>query len=194
MTRQASRVALVLLTLAATLARAEDGYDLWLRYRPLDDAAQARYLPLARVVVAPRASPSQQAALSELQRGLRGLLGAEPALQDAPTAGAIVAGTPASSAVIASLGLPLADFGRDGYQLRSVRVGGAPVTLVAANDDVGVLYGAFALLRLVQTLQPIDRLDVRSAPRVQLRVLDHWANLDGHVVRGYAGQSIWDWW
>jgi alpha-glucuronidase len=24
-------------------------------------------------------------------------------------------------------------------------------------------------------------------------VLDHWDNLDRHVERGYAGQSIWDW-
>ena len=32
-----------------------------------------------------------------------------------------------------------------------------------------------------------------SRPRTQLRVLDHWDNLDRHVERGYAGQSIWDW-
>src|SRR5882672_5273543 len=99
MTRQASLLALV----AAAFARAEDGYDLWLRYRPLDDTAQARYAPLARGIVAPRSSPTLEAARAELQRGLRGLLGTEPPLQDMPTAGAIVAGTPASSAVIAAL-------------------------------------------------------------------------------------------
>src|SRR3954470_18309540 len=167
MHRQALGVALALLTFVMGLARAEDGYDLWLRYRPLDDAAQARYAPLARGVLAAHTSPTQQAALAELQRALRGLLGAEPQLQDTPTQGAIVLGTPASSAVIAALDLPLADLGRDGYLLRSVRVSNTPMTVVAANDDVGVLYGAFALLRLVQTLQPIDRLDVRSSPRVQ---------------------------
>src|SRR5262245_1508214 len=169
MHRQALGVALTLLTFVAALARAEDGYDLWLRYRPLDDAAQARYAPLARGLVAPRASPTQQAALGELQRGLRGLLGADTQLQDTPTSGAIVIGTPASSAVIAALDLPLAELGREGYVLRSVRISNMPVTVVAANDDVGVLYGAFGLLRLVQTLQPIDRLDVRSTPRVRLR-------------------------
>jgi alpha-glucuronidase len=195
MIRKALRVAFLIMTLlGAALARAEDGYDLWLRYRPLDDAQQARYAPLARGLVAARATPTQQAALAELRRGLRGLLGTEPPLQDTPTDAAIVAGTPASSAPIAALRLPLDDLGREGYLLRSARIGGAPVTVIAANTDVGVLYGAFALLELVQTQQPIDRLDLRSAPRVQLRVLDHWDNLDGHVVRGYAGQSIWDWW
>jgi alpha-glucuronidase len=29
---------------------------------------------------------------------------------------------------------------------------------------------------------------------LRLRVLDHWDNLDRTVERGYAGQSIWDWW
>jgi alpha-glucuronidase len=58
---------------------------------------------------------------------------------------------------------------------------------------VGFLYGAFHLLRLVQTGQPVARLDIASAPKLKLRVLNHWDNLDRTVERGYAGQSIWDW-
>ncbi|MGN6375478.1 MAG: alpha-glucuronidase, partial [Sphingomonas sp.] len=68
------------------------------------------------------------------------------------------------------------------------------VTVIAANRDVGVLYGAFAFLRELQTGQPIDHLDIASAPKVKLRVLNHWDNLDRTVERGYAGESIWDWW
>ncbi|HBX98173.1 MAG TPA: alpha-glucuronidase, partial [Hyphomonas sp.] len=30
-------------------------------------------------------------------------------------------------------------------------------------------------------------------PKTKLRLLNHWDNLDRHVERGYAGQSIWDW-
>ena len=37
------------------------------------------------------------------------------------------------------------------------------------------------------------QLDIVSQPRTRIRVLDHWDNLDRHVERGYAGQSIWDW-
>ena len=33
-----------------------------------------------------------------------------------------------------------------------------------------------------------------ETPRVRLRLLNHWDNLDGSVERGYAGRSIWDWW
>src|SRR5206468_633998 len=36
-------------------------------------------------------------------------------------------------------------------------------------------------------------LDVCDAPRIPLRMLDHWDNLDGTVERGYAGPSLWNW-
>jgi alpha-glucuronidase len=38
----------------------------------------------------------------------------------------------------------------------------------------------------------VTDLDVRNAPKVKLRLLNHWDNLDRTVERGYAGQSIWD--
>ena len=34
---------------------------------------------------------------------------------------------------------------------------------------------------------------MQEVPAVQLRVLNHWDNLDRSVERGYAGQSLWDW-
>ena len=65
--------------------------------------------------------------------------------------------------------------------------------MIAGNEDVGVLYGAFHFLRLLQTRASIDNLNLSSAPKVQHRVLNHWDNLDGTVERGYSGASIWDW-
>ena len=57
------------------LAQAEDGYDLWLRYHPLEKAALAHYRPLATSVVVPGQSPTANAARDEIVRGLSGLLG-----------------------------------------------------------------------------------------------------------------------
>ena len=67
------------------------------------------------------------------------------------------------------------------------------MTVIASDGEIGALYGAFHFLRLVQTLQPVDDLDVSQQPRLRLRVLDHWDNLDGTIERGYAGRSLWDW-
>lgn len=181
-------------TLGAGPAHAEDGYDLWLRYHPLPAAQMDAYRAHATQLVAPSSSPTQQVTRQELQRGLDGLLGRVTPLSDTATSdGAIIIGTPASSRLIAALKLDMKTLGHDGYLIRNATVAGHAVTVVAANDDAGALYGAFHLLRLVQTQQPLDPVDVREAPKLQLRVLDHWDNLNGHVERGYAGNSLWDW-
>jgi alpha-glucuronidase len=189
--------ALLCLTLvcAASPARAEDGYALWLRYHRLPDPLRDAAAPRARSIVAPAApSPTIRAAVAELQRGLGGLLAQDEPVADAPAAGAILVGTPAELPAIAALHLPLPALGDEGYLVRSVSIAGAPVTVITGNTDIGVLYGAFAMLRELQTGRPIDRLALASAPKINLRMLDHWDNLDRSVERGYAGESIWDWW
>jgi alpha-glucuronidase len=87
----------------------------------------------------------------------------------------------------------LAALGDEGYVIRSARMGGHAVTVIASRGEVGPLYGVFHLLRLMQTEQPIAALDLRERPRIQRRVLNHWDNLDGTIERGYAGASLWKW-
>ncbi|OYU30789.1 MAG: alpha-glucuronidase [Comamonadaceae bacterium PBBC2] len=173
----------------------EDGYELWLRYRPLDSQAQARVRPHAQAIVfAGKPSLTVQAAVAELQRGIKGLLGQEPSLVQALRDGAVVLATPTSMPALDTLKLPMAALGKEGYLLRRLQWRGHSVTLIAANSDVGLLYGAFAWLRAVNTGGDLAALDVQSIPKVQLRMLNHWDNLDRTVERGYAGESIWDWW
>jgi alpha-glucuronidase len=175
-------VGLISASLGASAAHAEDGYDLWLRYRPLPAAQR----PAVRTIAPSADTPTLKIARAELQRGLDGLIGGAAA-SDAPS---ILLGTPAGSPAVAALNLPLKGAGEEGYLIRTV----GKTTVIAANSDVGVLYGVFAYLRLVQTGQGVDKLDVLSAPKVNHRLLNHWDNLDGHVERGYAGASLWDWW
>lgn len=187
-------VALVATLSVAPAAHAEDGYDLWLRYQPLSTDSATAYRAHVSQLVVPDATPTQAATRAELLRGLSGLLGSAPALLASVSAeGAVIVGTPASSPLIAGLRLKLQGLGREGYLIRSVSVDGHRATVIAANEDVGALYGAFHFLRLIQTAQPLAALELRQAPHVQLRVLNHWDNLDRHVERGYAGESIWDW-
>lgn len=177
----------------ANQGHAETGYDLWLRYQPLDAARVQLVAPRLRYVVADDRRPTIRAALDELDRGLAGLIGSAPAHAGAVQGdGGVVLAT-AGSPLLAGLNLPLASLGREGFLIRSTLIHGARVTLIAANSDVGLLYGSFRLLKLLQLHQSIDALDVRDAPKLQLRVLDHWDNLDRYVERGYAGQSLWDW-
>lgn len=59
---------------------------------------------------------------------------------------------------------------------------------VQANTELGILYGVFELLRHQQTDQPLENKIFN--PSYDVRVLNHWDNLDGSVERGYAGHSI----
>jgi alpha-glucuronidase len=171
-------------------AHAEDGYDLWLRYRPIEAPMAARYRSFATEVVAP---PGAGVAARELMRGIAGLLAVTPGMASRITRdGAIVL----SAAGSAGLGMPREDIeslGSEGYLIRSIEVRGHRVTLIAANSNIGLLYGTFGLLRLMQTRRPLQAIDLRESPRIARRILDHWDNLDGTIERGYAGASIWDW-
>lgn len=171
-------------------ARAEDGYDLWLRYRPLSPEAQQRLRATLTSVVVEGSDPSIRAAETELRRAFTGFLGDVPANPEHP----LLIGTPVTSPRIRALALPLDRLGNEGYLIRSVTIDGKRATVIAANSGVGVLYGSFALLQRIQRGQALERLDLRSTPRLKLRILNHWDNLDGTVERGYAGGSIWDWW
>ncbi len=198
MSRRVGFAGFVLLSLiCAGPARAETGYDLWLRYVPVPDAAQRdAYRNVVAAIVAPQRSPTGRVVVNELRRGLGGLLAGDVPLVDTLRAdGTLVAGTPASSPLIAALGWtrPLAQLGNEGYLIRSTRIGRHAVTVIASRGNIGVLYGAFHFLRLIQTGQPIVGLDLAQRPRLERRLLNHWDNLDGTIERGYAGASLWHW-
>ena len=59
---------------------------------------------------------------------------------------------------------------------------------IEAKSERGLLYGAFELLRRQQTGYPVCEEIIN--PSYNLRLLNHWDNLDGTIERGYAGRSI----
>lgn len=182
-----SLIGLLGLALFASSAKAEDGYDLWLRYRPVEQPARSRYTPLAKRIVADCSTPTLGVACKEAQRGLTGLLARPLSI------------TPLESArdgdlrIVTYKAMPLPGLGKDGFLIRSEHLHGRRLTLIAANNDLGALYGVFTFLRLIQTGRDISHLRISDAPKLPLRMLDHWDNLDETVERGYAGHSLWAW-
>jgi alpha-glucuronidase len=187
--------AALVLCLSATVGNGEDGYDLWLRYVPGSTAQQSSIAAAFRgLKTAANPGPPIRSARSELSRGLSALSARELPEHPSLQAGTLLIGTPETVPEIASLALPLSDLGPEGFVVRSLTFEGRPITAVAANSDRGVLYGSFALLAQLQGGADPAQVSIRSAPRVGLRMLDHWDNLDRSRERGYSGQSLWDWW
>jgi alpha-glucuronidase len=174
---------------------AEDGYRLWLRYAPLA-AAGAPYRTMLRQLVVEGASPTASIIRTEIGQATASMLGAPlPPRTQALADGALVVGTPANSPLVRGLGwqAELTKLGAEGFIIRSARIDKHPVVAVASDGEIGALYGTFHLLRLMQTGQPLERVDVAERPKVQIRMLNHWDNLNGSVERGYAGRSLWQW-
>jgi len=174
--------------------REEDGYDLWLRYRALPGEARTRFASHAASIVAPsNSSTTVLAAIAELHRAITCMAGTAPAIAKDLREGAIVLATPSSMPRLTALA-PLERLGEEGYAVRAETIDGKHVTLIAANTDIGLLYGTFAWVRAILSWGDPATLDEVSAPKVGLRMLNHWDNLDRTIERGYAGESIWDWW
>ncbi|WP_205510554.1 alpha-glucuronidase family glycosyl hydrolase [Longitalea arenae] len=174
----------------------ENGYRLWLRYNTIDNAALLQqYRQQLTSISCPSDNGRLIAAHEELQTGLSGLLGKKVPLQMAVINGTIMMGLPSHLPFIRTLvgESTLAGLGNEGFIIRTIRRDGKNVILIAGNKEAGVLYGAFHFLRLLQTHQPIQQLNIISTPKIQLRLLNHWDNLNRTVERGYAGNSIWDW-
>lgn len=114
-------------------------------------------------ITAPRSSPTLDIAVHELQQAWRG----------------------APVSLLLKKDKQLAP---DGFRIS--RQADGKLT-VASPTETGLLYGAWHLLRL-QTAGSVIT-DVIENPAYDLRILNHWDNLDRTVERGYAGQSLWNW-
>lgn len=78
---------------------------------------------------------------------------------------------------------------KDGYRIVST----SEKIVISAGKEIGLLYGVYHILRLQQTKADLSHLNTIEKPSYDVRVLDHWDNLDGSIERGYAGRSLWKW-
>lgn len=178
-----NRLALALLAvfgsiLLAPAAFAEDGYELWLRYAPLEGDAHADLNDFNPVITVSSSAtdPTVAIAREELAHGLSSLLG-----------------RPLSATDGKQITLDCGTAGSDASGRFRV-TGSAGGIRVEADEPIGCLYGSFALLRELSLGRSPEHIALDEAPALQLRMLNHWDNPDGTVERGYAGRSIFDFW
>ncbi|WP_427968272.1 alpha-glucuronidase [Altererythrobacter sp.] len=162
-------------------ASAEDGYDLWLRHAPLTGESGQALRDLAPVITSVSGQsdgPGAKLAYAELQRSLASL-GASEANAGEATRASIVLQCGHSNG---------AD--REAFRIVPEQRG----LRIVSPGQAGCLYGAFALLREISQGKPLMSVALDEHPAMPLRMLNHWDDPDGHVERGYAGRSIFDWW
>ena len=81
----------------------------------------------------------------------------------------------------------------EGFVIETIQNKGKKTVLITAKTSLGLLYGTFRLLRELQINPSKKDFSIADEPKLKVRMLNHWDNLDGTVERGYAGSSIWNW-
>ncbi|MFA9192636.1 alpha-glucuronidase family glycosyl hydrolase [Flavobacterium sp. FZUC8N2.13] len=176
---------------------AQEDYKLWLQYKKVQDTKIAsNYQSKINGIYALGNSETIQAATKEMQSGLSGLLDRTIALQqNTNSENLLILGIQSSldEAILKNLKNELDLINNEGYLIKSIQLKNKKHILITAKTDIGVLYGVFNFLKLLQTNQSIENLAITDAPKINIRMLNHWDNLDGTVERGYAGFSLWNW-
>jgi len=180
--------------LFACPTKADDGYRLWLNYTKIADKHVAlQYRQQLRSLQFTAGSPTLQAAKTELLKGLDEMLGLKP--QQTRGNATLLVGT-VKSLKLGADKIPSAEVekaGSEGYIIKTLTFNNKKSIVITAQTDAGVLHGVFNFLKLIQTRQSLEALNVVEYPRITYRILNHWDNLNRSVERGYAGSSIWNW-
>ena len=189
--------AALLMSLFSQPVLGDDGYELWLKYTKVEHEALLRqYREAIACITLPGDSETLRIIRRELATGLNTMLGANvPFRNPEGTTNALLISTPGRSSIVKNLEREgkLEGLGSEGYIITRLKRGDAAAIVIAAHHDVGLLYGTFHFLRILQVRQSIEALSIISMPRFRYRVLNHWDNVDGSVERGYAGRSLWKW-
>ncbi|TDQ19710.1 alpha-glucuronidase [Algoriphagus boseongensis] len=178
-------------------AQAKDGYELWLDYQPISNPQLRNEVSsLFSGVYFFGQNPTFDIVKKELAISGLKLVNQDPVFRTErlnPTK--LWLGTREQLSQVLGLQqqVEIQKLDEDGYWRGPIDFQGNTYYAIIGNKPVGVLYGVFDWLKSIQTETFNLKSEKSDYPKVKLRMLNHWDNLDRTVERGYAGFSIWDW-
>lgn len=189
-------VCLIVMVFILGTVKAESGYDLWLRYPQIVNAASKnQFVSLFSQVAMEANSPTKAVIRAELALAIGAALGIQPKFLSATAnSKGLIIEKIQHPAVKGFFDAKTSDsIGQEGFIIHQTGTAGNAKTIITANTDIGLLYGTFHLLRLMNSQATLSGIHILSKPGIGLRMLNHWDNLTRTVERGYAGSSIWNW-
>ncbi|EAZ79584.1 alpha-glucuronidase family glycosyl hydrolase [Algoriphagus machipongonensis] len=186
------------LSLFITLSSfANDGYKLWMDYQKIENLElKTEVSDLLSNIYFFGKNPTYEAIKNELKLASDSWIGRSPKFsQERLTSAKFYLGTREEFSQVLSLTqqAEIKALGEDGYWMGPVEIEGKTYFSIIGNKPVGVLYGTYKWIKTIQTNTFSKDTEFSDSPKIKLRMLNHWDNLDRTVERGYAGFSIWDW-
>ncbi|HEX2944731.1 MAG TPA: alpha-glucuronidase family glycosyl hydrolase [Clostridia bacterium] len=179
------------------------GYDAWLGYPALDSAKIKRYVSLFNGIYLSSSDLQLATAKAELKSAVKSMFGKVLRQSETPLAENIIVlcklddieEEPKASDLSYCRDLITDEeksrIGREGYIIKSYRAASGKGLIIAGKTGTGVIYGVFSLIRQIQKGSFSENAVVIDNPAVNLRMLDHWDNMDGSIERGYSGNSFY---
>lgn len=172
-----------------SVTNANDGYKLWLQYYPISTPTSWQANTLGNIHVQ-GSSETMDLIKKEISLASMGMLGKAARFTEANKASLqITRFDKLDQASQKQFANTLKDLHEQGFVIQQQQ----NKTSILAKSDIGLLYGTFRLLQHIQTGKAIPSNGIIESPKVDIRMLNHWDNLDRTVERGYAGFSIWNW-
>ena len=151
--------------------QSEKWTQLWLDYHKMYDGKDSWIIAVTGF---DKESPIIANALKEFTKGIEALTG-ETVLGTCEVMNAL------TFTVSQNVTLP-----KEGYRIDGSHDG----ILLEASDENGVIYGVFAILRMIACGKKAIEVAETKAPSNPLRMMNHWDNMDGSIERGYSGDSF----
>ncbi|MCU0643935.1 MAG: alpha-glucuronidase [bacterium] len=177
-------------------SNADDGYRLWLKYDKIADAEVLNsYKKLITSQIVIGESATSQIIKNELSLAFQGLFGETVPERNTLNENALIIACHSDlpPGILGQTRRQVSELNDEGFLIKTVCIKKNSLIVITAKTHAGLLYGVFKFVSLLQTYQDITRLNFVSSPKIQIRVLNHWDNLDRTIERGYAGFSLWDW-
>lgn len=171
-----------------TTAQITKDYDLWLQYQKSSVANG-----IFKNIALNAKNETDKAIQNELKTASERMFQYSPTFSNSENATLIIKKTselePTQKKIIDKANA----LNDEGFAIETIQNKGKKTVLITAKNSLGLLYGTFRLLRELQINPSKKDFSIADEPKLKVRMLNHWDNLDGTVERGYAGSSIWNW-
>jgi alpha-glucuronidase len=175
------------------LSKKGSGYNAWLGLLDTGFVKNNPYASLFNSIYVSSSDSLLETAVKELSDIIMSIAGRSPQLVTKPEPAGTVAielvgDEPVRGSLVSEEERKMLK--AEGYLIKHCHYSEGSCLLIAGKSPAGVLYGVFALLRLLKCGTFDDKTYILDNPAVSLRMLNHWDNMDGSIERGYAGNSI----
>lgn len=171
-----------------TTAQITKDYDLWLQYQK-SSVANDIFKNIALNAI----NETDKAIQNELKTASERMFQYSPTFSNSGNATLIIKKTSELEPTQKNIIDKANTLNDEGFAIETIQNKGKKTVLITAKNSLGLLYGTFRLLRELQINPSKKDFSIADEPKLKVRMLNHWDNLDGTVERGYAGSSIWNW-